>query len=47
MAIPAEEAGQADLRFSAIAAGAEADLLPFDVAPQRLHWDVVKTALLA
>jgi hypothetical protein len=42
MAIPPEEAGQADLGFPAIAIGAEVDLVIFDGAPEPLHQDVVK-----
>jgi hypothetical protein len=42
MAIPPEEAGQADLSFPAIAIGAEVDLLMFDGAPEPLQQDVVK-----
>jgi hypothetical protein len=47
MAIPPEEAGQADLRFPAIAVGTQIHLLILDGAPQPLHQDVVVTASTA
>jgi hypothetical protein len=40
MAIPPEEAGQADLGFPAIAIGTEVDILIFNGAPEPLHQDV-------
>jgi hypothetical protein len=42
MAIPPEEAGQADLGFPALAIGAEVDLLILNSAPQPIQQDVVK-----
>ncbi len=41
MAIPPEEAGQADLRFPTIAVGTQVHLFVLDGAPQPLHQDVV------
>jgi hypothetical protein len=44
MAIPPEEAGQADFGFPAIAIGAEVDLLIVDGAPEPFQQDVVVAA---
>jgi hypothetical protein len=45
MAVPPQEAGQADLSLPAIAVGMDVHLLVFDGAPKPFDQDVVLAAL--
>jgi hypothetical protein len=46
MAVPPQEADQADFCLPAISVGTQVDLLLFDRAPQPLHQDAVVATIL-